>query len=119
MKTGDVYLVNLDPTIGDEIRKTRPVVVVNPGHTKNLRLAIVVPVTAWKPRWQTNPFFLIIEQKPRHGLQKRSAVDCFQLRAVSHGRFVTKLGSLNRAEMDQVKSSIALILGIEPEHCTL
>lgn len=119
MKTGDLYLVSLDPTIGDEIRKTRPVVVLNPGHTKNLRLAIVVPVTAWKPRWEANPFFLTLEPEARHGLQKQSAVDCFQLRALSHGRFVKKLGALNRSELDRIRSSIALILGIEPEHCAL
>ncbi len=46
MKTGDVYLVNLDPTVGDEIRKRRPVVVLKPGHDKKLRLSIVVPITA-------------------------------------------------------------------------
>ena len=119
MKTGDLYLVNLDPTLGDEIRKTRPVVVLNPGHEKKLRLSIVVPVTAWNARWETNPFFLIIHPEARHGLEKKSAVDCFQLRALSHGRFVKKLGSLNRFEIDHIKSSVALILGIEPEHCAL
>lgn len=119
MKTGDVYLVNLDPTVGDEIWKTRPVIVLNPGHTKNLRLAIVVPVTEWRVRWQTNPFFLTLAPEPRHGLRKKSAVDCFQLRALSHGRFVKKLGTLNAFEVDHIRSSVALILGIEPEHCVL
>ena len=49
MKTGEIYWVNLDPTIGDEIKKRRPVIVLNGGHDKHLRLAIVVPVTAWSP----------------------------------------------------------------------
>ncbi len=79
LKTGDLYQVNLDPTLGDEIKKTRPVVVLNPGHEKNLRLAIVVPVTAWKALWESNPFFLTIDPKPHHGLRKKSAVDCFRL----------------------------------------
>ena len=48
MKTGDIYQVNLDPALGDEIKKSRPVVILNPGHQKNLRLAIVVPVTQWR-----------------------------------------------------------------------
>ncbi len=119
MKAGDVYLVNLDPTVGEEIRKTRPVVVLNPGHEKKLRLSIVVPVTAWKARWETNPFFVTIHTEARRGLKKKSAVDCFQLRALSHGRFVKKLGSLNQFEIDHIKSSVSLILGIEPEHCAL
>ncbi len=47
LKTGEIYWVNLDPTLGDEIKKGRPVVVLNPGHSKNLKLAIVVPITGW------------------------------------------------------------------------
>ena len=117
MKTGDLYQVNLDPTLGDEIKKTRPVVVLNPGHEKNLRLAIVVPVTAWKARWESNPFFLTIDPKSHHGLRKKSAVDCFQMRALSHRRFIEKLGVLSEDEMAHIKTSIALILDIEPEHC--
>jgi mRNA interferase MazF len=117
LKTGDLFQVNLDPTVGDEIRKSRPVVVLNPGHEKNLRLAIVVPVTAWKQRWENNPFFLTLKPTPRHGLRKKSVVDCFQLRAVSHVRFVKRLGGLSAEELDHVKRALALILDIEPEQC--
>lgn len=117
MKAGDLYLVNLDPTIGDEIRKTRPVV-LNGGDRKSLRLAIVVPVTGWQPRWQDNPFFLTIDPEPRHGLRKKSMVDCFQTRALSHRRFIKRLGELSEEEMDQVKTAVALILDIEPHHCS-
>ncbi len=118
MRTGDLYQVNLDPTFGDEIKKTRPVVVLNPGHEKNLRLAIVAPVTAWRARWESNPFFLTIHPSPHHGLRKKSVVDCFQIRALSHRRFIKKLGSLNNDEMEHIKRSISLILDIEPEHCS-
>ena len=117
MKSGDIYRVNLDPTIGQEIRKTRPVVVLNAGDRKNLQLAIVVPITAWQARLEDNPFFLTIDPQPHHGLTKKSAVDCFQIRALSHRRFVEQLGALTRREMDHVKASVALILDIEPEHC--
>ena len=56
LKIGDIVWVNLDPTPGDEIRKKRPVVVLNNGHEKHLRLAIVVPVTNWTAVWENNPF---------------------------------------------------------------
>lgn len=118
MKTGDIYLVSLDPTIGEEIRKTRPVVVLNAGDRKNLRLAIVVPVTRWRQSWDTNPYFFTAEHEPHHGLGKRLVVDCFQVRALSHDRFVKKLGALKEKEMDRVRSALALVLDIEPEHCT-
>ena len=118
LNPGDLYLVNLDPMIGDEIRKTRPVVVVNGGDSQNLRLAIVVPVTGWRSRWEGNPFFLTLEPEPRHGLRKKSVVDCIQIQALSHRRFIRFLGSLSEEELDHLKSASALILDIEPQHCS-
>ena len=117
MRTGEIYWVNLDPAIGDEIKKRRPVIVVNGGHDKHLRLAIVVPVTAWSTYWDKNPFFISLEPNSNNGLRKKSAVDCFQVRAISHNRFVEKIGNISNEEIDLIKKSIALILDIEPEHC--
>lgn len=117
MKTGEIYWVNLDPTIGDEIKKKRPVVILNGGHNKNLKLAIVVPVTAWSSYWEKNPFFVSLEPDPKSGVKKKSVVDCFQIRAVSHKRFTEKIGEISNDEIDQIKRSIALILDIEPKHC--
>jgi len=117
LQTGEVWLVNLDPTIGDEIQKTRPVIIVNAGHEKNLRLAIVVPVTAWHSRWCNNPFFLEITSGQPQGLKKRSAIDCFQIRTLSHQRFVRRLGRIEDREIASIKKSLALILDIESEHC--
>ncbi len=117
MRTGEIYWVNLDPAIGDEIRKRRPVIVINGGHDKHLKLAIVAPITAWSPHWKRNPFFVSLEPDSNNGLQKKSAVDCFQIRAISHKRFVEKIGSISKDKTDLIKKSIALILDIEPEHC--
>jgi len=49
---GEVWLVNLDPTIGDEIKKVRPVVVVSRDTIGVLALRVVVPVTAWQDRFR-------------------------------------------------------------------
>lgn len=117
MKIGDIVWVNLDPTIGDEIRKKRPVVVLNNGHEKHLRLAIVVPVTNWLALWENNPFFVALEPSPSNGLKKKSAVDCFQVRAVSHQRISDRLGSITPLELTRIKKSLALILDLEAEDC--
>jgi mRNA interferase MazF len=117
LKAGEIYWVNLDPTIGNEIKKRPPVVVLNGGHDKHLKLAIVVPVTAWSSYWEKNPFFVSLEPNPKSGLKKKSVVDCFQIRAVSHNRFAEKIGEISNDETDQIKRSITLILDIEPEHC--
>jgi mRNA interferase MazF len=117
LKTGEIYLVNLDPTIGDEIKKRRPVIILNGGHDKHLKLAIVVPVTAWSPYWDENSFFVTLEPNSKNGLNKKSSVDCFQIRAISHNRFVERIGNISNDEINLIKKSIALILYIEPEHC--
>ena len=116
MKAGEIYWVNLDPTIGDEIKKRRPVVVLNGGHYKHLKLAIVVPVTTWSSYWEKNPFFASLESNTKSGLNKKSVVDCFQIRAVSHNRFAEKIGEISNDEIAQIKRSITLILDIEPKH---
>ena len=117
MKAGEIYWVNLDPTIGDEIKKRRPVVVLNGGHDKHLKLAIVVPVTACSSYWDRNPFFVSLEPNTNSGLKKKSVVACFQIRAVSHNRFMEKIGEISNDEIVQIKRSITLILDIEPKHC--
>ena len=117
MKSGDIYWVNLDPTIGDEIRERRPVVVLNEGHDKHLRLAIVVTITGWSRNWANNPFFVSLEPDDINRLQKKSAVDCYQIRAISHNRFMEKVGSISENKMNLIKKAIALILDIDPEHC--
>jgi mRNA interferase MazF len=117
LNSGEIYWVNLDPTIGDEIKKRRPVIILNGGHDKHLKLAIVVPVTAWSRYWDENPFFVTLEPNSKNGLNKKSSVDCFQIRAISHKRFVKKIGNISNKEINAIKKSIALILYIEPEHC--
>lgn len=52
MLRGEVWRINLDPTIGSEIRKTRPVIVVNDNTIGVLPLKIVVPITDWKDRYE-------------------------------------------------------------------
>jgi len=117
LKTGEIYWVNLDPALGDEIKKRRPVVVLNPGHSKNLKLAIVVPITGWNRSWDNNPFFAALEPTPVNGLQKRSAIDCFQIRAISHNRFSERIGEISVDDIGRIKKAVALILDIDPEDC--
>jgi len=47
MKQGEVWLINLDPTIGSEIKKTRPAIIVNDNSLGKLPLKVIVPLTDW------------------------------------------------------------------------
>ena len=45
MKQGEVWLINLDPTVGSEIKKTRPAIIVNDNALEKLPLKIILPLT--------------------------------------------------------------------------
>lgn len=52
MERRDVWLINLDPTIGSEIRKTRPAIIVSDDQVGILPLRVIVPITDWKVHYQ-------------------------------------------------------------------
>lgn len=54
MKRGEVYWVNLDPTMGSEVKKLRPAVILSPDEmNRNLSVVIVAPITSSKKPWPT------------------------------------------------------------------
>jgi mRNA interferase MazF len=50
MRRGEIWLIDLTPTVGVEIKKTRPAVIVNSDALGKLPLSIIVPITDWKDR---------------------------------------------------------------------
>ena len=83
MKQGEIWLINLDPTVGAEIKKTRPAIIVNDNALGKLPLKIVVPVTEWKEKYSVAPWMVKINANVSNGLKKDSGADCFQVRSVS------------------------------------
>ena len=88
MRRGEVWLINLDPTIGSEITKTRPSVIVNDDSVGILPLKVIVPITEWKDRYAVAPWMVRLEPDRTNNLEKPSAADTFQVRSVSQERFV-------------------------------
>ncbi|MFP4339829.1 MAG: type II toxin-antitoxin system PemK/MazF family toxin [Cyclobacteriaceae bacterium] len=113
MKQGEIWLINLDPTIGAEIRKTRPAIVVNDDSLGKLPLKVIVPITDWKDRYQVAAWMVKIEPDSANGLTKPSSIDCFQVRSVSEKRFVKKLGQITSNHQDQIKEALAKVFSIE------
>lgn len=111
MRKGDVWLINLDPTIGAEIKKTRPAVIVSEDAIGVLPLKVVVPVTDWKDRYAVAPWMVRLDPDNQNRLDKTSAADCFQIRSVSQERFVRQVGSLPRHGMIQIETALARVLG--------
>lgn len=83
MLRGEIWLINLDPTVGAEIQKTRPAVIVNNDAVGILPLKVVVPVTQWKDRYAVAPWMVHLNPTPDNGLSKPTAADAFQVRSVA------------------------------------
>lgn len=115
MKQNEVWLINLDPTIGAEIKKTRPAIIVNDNSLGKLPLKIIVPVTDWKERYEIAPWMVKIEPTSKNGLTKESSADCFQVRSLSQRRFVERLGELPEPVMDEIRIGLSKVLSIDNE----
>ena len=89
MRRGDIWLVNLDPTVGSEIRKARPCVVVSPPELNDhLRTIIVAPMTS---KGFAAPFRVAVTHAGTRGL-----IVLDQIRAVDKVRLVKRLGAVSR-----------------------
>jgi mRNA interferase MazF len=111
-RRGEVWLIDFDPSVGAEIRKVRPAVVVSLDSVGRLPLRLIVPVTDWKPTFSAYPWFVKIAASTTSGLSKDSGADAFQTKSLSEHRFVQKLGELTVHEMDAIANAIALCVGV-------
>lgn len=112
MLRGEIWLINLDPTIGAEIKKSRPAIIVNDDAVGILPLKVIVPVTEWKEHYATAPWMVRVEPDAENGLDKTSAADAFQVRSVSQQRFVRRLGKLSDVTLKAVTDALAAVLDI-------
>jgi mRNA interferase MazF len=95
--TYEIILVNLDPTIGSEIKKTRPCVVISPDEmNKHLRTVVIAPVTTASKSYPTR---VEIKHDKKHGW-----IVLDQVRTIDKQRIVKNLGRLSKPETKEVKS---------------
>ena len=112
MKQGEIWLVNLDPTVGAEMKKTRPALIINDDSLGKLPLKIIVPITVWKDHYDIAPWMIKIEPAPKNGLSKISSIDCFQIRSLSQERLIEKIGEITSDEIYNVKEGISKVIGM-------
>lgn len=111
---GEVWLVNLDPTMGTELRKTRPVVVISSDAVGTLPLRLVAPFTEWKDSFAGKVWLVQVVPDGTNGLTKTSAADTLQLRGRDTSRFVQKLGIASESVMASIAAAIAAVIEYEP-----
>lgn len=99
VKRGDIWLVNLNPTIGSEIQKTRPCVLISPSEMHDhLRTVLVAPMTTGsKPA----PYRIPVTFEGKNGL-----ILLDQIRAIDKLRLVKNLGALPIATLNSALSTL-------------
>lgn len=93
----DVYLINLDPTVGSEIQKTRPCVIISPDEmNRHIRTIIMAPLTTADKEYPT--------RIPCEFKKKTGYVVLDQIRTVDKTRLIKKLGTLDAKTQSRVIS---------------
>jgi mRNA interferase MazF len=112
MKRGEIWLINLDPTIGAEIRKKRPAIIVSADSIGVLPLRAIVPITEWKEHYANAPWMVLLKPNSENNLDKPSCADTFQVRSVSKNRFIVRLGNVNLNKIKEIEFALSKVLGI-------
>src|ERR1700679_4173168 len=90
-----IWLANLDPVIGSEQGKTRPVIVISDNQINQLLSVVnVLPITSRKQKRKIYPNETLIEQTT-YGLPKESIVLCYQIRTLDKARLLSKYGDIS------------------------
>jgi mRNA interferase MazF len=96
IKQYQIILASLDPTIGSEIKKTRPCVVISPDEmNKNLRTVVIAPMTTSSKDYPTR-----VEIKHDN---KIGWIVLDQIRTIDKQRIIKELGKLSRPEIKEIK----------------
>ncbi len=109
MIQGSVWQVNLDPTVGSEIKKSRPCVILNSDKIGKLPLKVIAPITDFKPHYAQVPWMVIIEPTAKNGLKKKSVIDLFQVRSVSQIRLTHKLGEISESALLACREALDVV----------
>ena len=113
MRQGEIWEINLSPTVGAEIKKKRPAIIINDDAIGILPLKVIVPITEWKDRFQGAIWLVRIEPDNENKLMKPSAIDTFQIRSVSTKRFLRKTGSVSSNVLNEIKTAIKAVIAAD------
>lgn len=111
-KRGEIWLVDLDPTRGNEIQKRRPVVVLSADPIGSIGLRIGVPLTSYRSRHEKYPWCVPVKANDRNRLDNDSTADAFQIKCISTERFIHRIGALSAESVKLIAEAVALCIDL-------
>jgi mRNA interferase MazF len=112
LRRGEIYLCSFDPTVGHEIKKTRPALVIqNDIGNRYSPLTIVAAITSTVSE-VPYPVEVVIEPTTGNGLDGRSSIRLDQIRTLDRQRLIRRLGAVDSATMARVDEAIKISLGL-------
>ncbi len=112
MNQREIWLVNLSPTLGSAITKTRPCVITNSNEIGILPLKIIAPITDYNPHYDSVPWMVELSPDGQNNLSKRSVIDLFLMRSVSQERLIRKIGKVTDVQFQKILEAIKIVFGI-------
>jgi len=109
-KRGEVWRINFDPTIGAEIKKVRPAIVISSDAIGILPIKLVAPITTWNTSFTGKLWLVSISPDGMNGLTQDSVVDTLQVRGVEVQRFIQKIGLVSSNMLEEIAAAIAIVV---------
>lgn len=105
MRQGEIWMSDLNPTIGSEQAGRRPVVILS-GNLMNkfLQLVIIAPLTSKIKNYQGNP---ILKPSRNNGLKMESELMIFHIKSLSKERLIEKVGKISSDELQMALSTLS------------
>lgn len=109
-KRGEVYLVCLDPTIGSEINKTRPALIISNDINNQVSDTLtVIPITSSTEKIYP---FEVFFPSDKSGLSKNSKAKCNQIRTIDKKRLIKSLGNISSEKLKEIENALLIHLGM-------
>jgi mRNA interferase MazF len=112
-RLGSIWLVNFDPSIGTEIRKTRPAMIISATVFNQRRKVTVLPITSSSLDSRLLPVVVPLEPDENNGLNTDSFIVCIDPMTFDKQRLIKRLGVLNLDEIRQVQSILYSYLALD------
>jgi mRNA interferase MazF len=112
IRRGEVYLVSFDPTVGHEIKKTRPALIIqNDVGNRHSPLTIVAAITS-KVSVVLYPVEVVVSPSGANGLETLSAIRLDQIRTIDKQRLIKRLGAVDYSIIKKVDEAIKISMGL-------